>query len=133
MTKKAEIETHASYTLGLPGETKETMDKTIKFSVKLNSDYAQFGIAMPYPGTELYQEAEKNGWLRTHNWREFEASENSVLEYPDLKAKDIIEAHKKAYREFYFRPGYVLKRIAGVKSCAELYQLIKSAVNMISR
>ena len=51
MTKNAGIETHASYTLGLPGETKETMEKTIKFSIKLNSGCAQFCIAMPYPDT----------------------------------------------------------------------------------
>lgn len=133
MTRRAGIESHASYTLGLPGETKESLEKTIEFAAKLNSDYAQFGIATPYPGTEFYQEAEKNGWLKAKDWTDFEASENSVLEYPDLKARDIIDAHQKAYRRFYLRPTYVFKKAVRVKSPAELYQLIKGAVNLIAK
>jgi len=131
MVEKAGIETYASYTLGLPGETKETLKETIEFAVRLNSDYAQFGIAMPYPGTEFYQEAQGKGWLRTKNWSDFEASANSVLEYPDLKTEDIISAHKIAYRRFYLRPGYVVRRARRIKSFAEAYQLIRGARHLI--
>ena len=133
VTKETGIETYASYTLGLPGETKETLEKTIEFAVKLNSDYAQFGIAMPYPGTEFYRDAEKNGWLKAKKWSEFEASENSVLEYPDLSAKDIIDAHKMAYRRFYLRPGYAFRTALRARSLAELSQSIKGGINLIFR
>lgn len=133
MAKETGIQTHASYTLGLPGETKETLKDTVEFAVKLNSDYAQFGIAMPYPGTELYKEAEKNGWLTAKDWSDFEASENSVLEYPDLKAEDIIKAHREAYRKFYLRPSYALKRALKVRSLAEFIQLIKGSFNLIKK
>lgn len=125
------IQTHASYTLGLPGETKETMKATIKFAVNLGSDFAQFGIAMPYPGTELYKEAEKQGWLKAKSWQDFEASANSVLEYPHLKAEDIIRAHQEAYRKFYMRPGYALKRLFKIGSFGEIIQLIKGFFNLI--
>ena len=133
MTKKAGIEAYASYTLGLPGETKETLEETIKFAVKLNSDYAQFGIAMPYPGTELYWEAEKNGWLRARDWSEFDASENSVLEYPNLKAEEIVRVHEEAYRRFYLRPGYVLKKLFGIRSIGEFSQVIKGGLALINK
>lgn len=133
LTKKAGIEFHAAYTLGLPGETKESMEKTIDFAVKLDSDYAQFAIAMPYPGTELYREAEKNGWLKAKDWSDFEASANSVLEYPNLKAEDIIKAYKTAYRRFYLRPGFAIKKILKARSAAEFCQLIKGAFNLITR
>jgi radical SAM superfamily enzyme YgiQ (UPF0313 family) len=133
MTKKSGIEFHAAYTFGLPGETKETLEQTIKFAVRLNSEYAQFAIAMPFPGTELYQEAEKNGWLKANDWSDFEATENSVLEYPNLKAQEIVQAVKKAYRKFYFRPSYILKRACKVKSVNEFSQLVRGTVNLIKR
>lgn len=133
MTKKTGIETYASYTLGLPGETKQTLDQTVKFAMRLDSDYAQFGIAMPYPGTELYREAEKQGWLKAKKWEDFDASENSVLEYPDLKAAEIIEAHKKAYSKFYLRPKYIIRKIFKVRSFAELTHLIRGGVNLIAK
>lgn len=133
LTKKAGIEFHAAYTLGLPGETKKTIEETIKFAVKLNSDYAQFAIAMPYPGTELYREAVKNGWLKAKDWSDFEASNNSVLKYPDLKTEDIVEAYKTAYRRFYLRPGFIFKKVIKIRSINEFYQLIKGAVNLINR
>ncbi len=133
IAKKAGLETHASYTLGLPGETKETLENTVKFAVKLNSDYAQFGIAMPFPGTEFYEEAEKNNWLKTHDWSKFEASENSVLEYPGLKSEEIADMAKKAYLKFYLRPYYILKRAYKIRSANECIQLVKGAANLLKR
>ncbi len=133
LTKDAGIETYASYTLGLPGETKQTLEDTIDFAKKLDSDYAQFGIAMPYPGTEFFNEAEKNNWLRTRDWSEYEASEISVVEYPNLTAQEISEGTKKAYRKFYLRPNYIFKRLFKVKSLNELKQLIRGALNLINR
>ena len=133
ITKEIGIKTHASYVLGLPGETKKTMEDTVKFAIKLGSDYAQFAGATPYPGTELYKEAMERGWLKINGWSDFEVSENCVLEYPDLKAEEIIKAAKAAYRKFYFRPGYIFKKALGVKSPAELFQLIRGAANLIVR
>lgn len=133
ITQKIGIETHASYVLGLPGETKKTMEETIKFAIKLGGDYAQFAAATPYPGTELYQEAKERGWLKINNWSDFEVSENCVLEYPDLKAGEIVEACKRAYKRFYFRPDYMLKRILKIRSLAELFQLIKGGISLIKR
>jgi anaerobic magnesium-protoporphyrin IX monomethyl ester cyclase len=83
MMKKIGIKVHASYVLGLPGETKETLEEDVKFAIKLDNDYGQFGMAVPYPGTEMYKEAEEKGWLRTKNWKDYDAAEKSVREYPN--------------------------------------------------
>lgn len=130
LTKKFGIETYADYLLGLPGETKETLEKTINFALKLDTDYAQFPIVIPYPGTELYQEAVNRGWLKFNDWADFEASKTSVLEYPDLKAADIAEMAKKAYRRFYLRPDYIIKRAVKIRSFQEIIQLVKGAANV---
>ena len=133
MAKKIGIKVHASYVLGLPGETKKTLEETIKFAIKLDNDYAQFGMAVPYPGTEMYDEAVKNGWLRAKNWSEFDASENSVLEYQNLKAGEIVKAALSAHLKFYFRPDYMLKKLLRVRSFSEFSQLIRGAITLLIR
>jgi len=133
LTKKMGIKIHASYVLGLPGETKETLKETVKFAIKLDNDYSQFSMAVPYPGTEMYAEAKQNGWLKARNWSEFNAAETSVLEYPNLKAKEIAQAALTAHLKFYFRPDYMIKKFFRVKSISELYQLIHGAITLIVR
>lgn len=124
ITKKAGIETYADYAFGLIGETKETMENTIKFAIDLSSDFAQFSVLVPYPGTEIYEEAKKNNWLKK------EENGNYVLNYPGLSSEEIACYSKKAYRQFYFRPGYILKRGFKIKSFSEIPQLAKGAFNV---
>jgi len=130
-TKKAGIKTHATMIFGLPGETKETIKETIKFVLELDPDFAQFPIAIPYPGTEFYEEAVKNNWIRSKNFADFDASCPSVLEYPNLTAKDISKAAKTASRKFYLRPGYIAKKVFQIRSFGEIPQLIKGAAHLV--
>lgn len=130
-TKKAGIKTHATIMFGLPGETKETIKETIKFVLELNPDYAQFPVVIPYPGTELYQEALEKGWLTTDNWADFEAFDHSVLEYPHLKSQEIVWGAQMAQQKFYLRPSYIIKKALKVRSLGEIPQLIKGAVNVV--
>jgi radical SAM superfamily enzyme YgiQ (UPF0313 family) len=88
--KEAGIQTHATYMFGLPGETRETMEKTLRFALELDADSSQFSIAIPYPGTEFYRMAEKNGWLVEHDWSKFDGNNYAVISYPELKAEEIM-------------------------------------------
>jgi len=133
MVKKSGIEFHAAYTFGLPGETKESMEKTIQFAKNLGSEYAQFAIAMPFPGTDFFAEAQKNGWLSTLDWKEYEATENSVLNYPDLSGEEIVAAAKRAYKKYYFRPKYIFRRLIHIRSINEFIQTAKAAFNLFRR
>lgn len=99
--KKLGIFTHATYMFGLPGETKETIEKTIRFSKMLKTDTAQFSVAMPYPGTDFFAMAEKNGWLLTKNWSSFDGSGISVLEYPNLSKEEIECAVARGKKELF--------------------------------
>ena len=125
ITKKAGIENYADYAFGLPGETKETMKNTIDFAIKLDSDFAQFSVMVPYPGTELFEIAKKNNWLKTDD------NNNFILDYPHLKAEEIACYSKKAYRKFYFRPKYIFKKGISIKSFSEIPQLIKGGLNIM--
>jgi radical SAM superfamily enzyme YgiQ (UPF0313 family) len=89
--------------LGYPGETEEDVLRTIEFVKRLKLDFAQFYCAVPFPGSKLYEEAKKNGWLNTTDWSKFEQN-YSVLDTPWLKAQRVMELRTKAFKEFYLRP-----------------------------
>ena len=116
MAHKAKIDVTASYVLGLPGETIQTVLDTIKFAKKLNTLYAQFNIIVPYPGTEVYEYAVKNGLLRNRNWSNY-VSLVSMTELdppfiaPGMTKEELLDIQKRAYRGYYLRPVIIFKHI----------------------
>jgi len=100
------------FTFGHPGETKETIKKTIKWARKLNPDFATFGVITPVYGTEFYDYLEKNGFLDLNAKRkDFDTIKPPVYNYPWLSSEEIYEMSLKAYREFYLRPSFIFKRL----------------------
>lgn len=99
------IRIHGTFILGLPGETKETIEETIRFATEINPHTLQVSIAAPYPGTYLYQQALENGWL-DHDHAEL-VDERGVqiapLHYPHLSHSEIFHSVEEFYRRFYFR------------------------------
>jgi radical SAM superfamily enzyme YgiQ (UPF0313 family) len=96
LAKKFKLRTHATYTIGLPGDTKETIKQTLKFAANLNTDSMQISIATPYPGTEFYNWCESNGYLITKDFSRYDGNKEAVVSYPDLSKKDIDEMFKKS-------------------------------------
>jgi len=90
--------THASYVFGLPGETRQTLENTLRAAASLNTSSFQASIAVPIPGTELFDQAKANDWLRTTNWSEYEGQGSSVLKYQDLNEADLLWAMAEARR-----------------------------------
>ncbi len=108
--KEVGIETVASFILGVPGETKEEMEQTIKFAKKLNPDYAQFTIATPFPGTELYEKAIEQGLLSENDWSQYTVL-RPIVATENFMLRDLEEILRKAYKEFYLRPFYLLRHL----------------------
>lgn len=127
-TKAAGIETLAHFIFGLPGETEESIERTIKIAKKIDPDYAQFYCAIPFPGTELYYQAQKNKWLTTNDWSKYEINQ-PILNLPTLPNTQLRKARIKAYKKFYFRPYYFFSRLKKINSVKELMLTIKQAVN----
>ena len=123
-THKAKIDTVGYFMIGLPKETPKTVRKTIDFAKKLDCTYAQFAITMPFPGNKLYDEAVKSGLIHLDDtWEKFVYAgvgsggiQAPVLTTNAMSAKDLEFWAKKAYREFYFRPSYILKKIMKIRS-----------------
>ena len=100
---------HGAFILGLPGETKETIEETMRFARELDPYSIQVSLAAPYPGTALYEQAGKEGWLTGSGDLVKEGIQNSIMSYPWLSADDIFEAVEVFYRRFYLRPAPILR------------------------
>ena len=109
-TKEVGIETLASYIIGFPGETKEDIEKTITFAKRLSTDYAQFSLATPYPGTELYDSAKEKGLLLTEDWSQYTAGKPIILNN-DCSKEDLMRLLTKAYKSFYLSPRILLRHL----------------------
>ena len=72
MVQEAGIAVRAAFMFGNPGETVETMRRTIDFAKKLDPDIALFNITTPYPGTQMFEWARRNGYLRTLDWNDYD-------------------------------------------------------------
>ncbi len=111
LAKKYNVGVLCSYIVGFPGETPEEMNQTIKFSVKLNSDYAQFSILTPFPGTPIYYELDRKGLISTKDWTLYTVL-HPLIKYEAFGYSANLVARKlaDAYRVFYLRLGYLAKR-----------------------
>lgn len=99
------IQIHGTFILGLPGETRETIEETIRFATEINPHTIQVSLAAPYPGTHLYNQAIENGWLLDENMQL--VSEHGVqaaaMNYPHLAHTEIFSSVEDFYRRFYLR------------------------------
>jgi hopanoid biosynthesis associated radical SAM protein HpnJ len=100
------IRIHGTFIVGLPGETRETLRETIQWAAKINPHTIQVSLAAPYPGTFLYNQALKNGWLDEANAElvDEHGIQIAPLTYPHLSHAEIFESVETFYRSFYFRP-----------------------------
>ena len=133
LTKKNNIMTFGYFMIGSPGETKETIKRTVKFAKELNLDYAQFSKVSTLPGTELYKMLKPQ--LGYDYWQKFILNEKSRITLPryrcSLSEEEIEEEVRKAYMQFYFRPSQLMKKISRTKSFDELRRDFKAALSML--
>ena len=99
------IVTHGTFILGLPGETKETIEETIRFAVEINPHTIQVSLAAPYPGTVLHKQALENHWLvdESADLLTERGTQVASLSYPHLSHSEIFQSVDDFYKRFYFR------------------------------
>jgi hopanoid biosynthesis associated radical SAM protein HpnJ len=101
---------HGTFILGLPGETRATIQKTIEFAKEINPHTIQVSLAAPYPGTTLYRQAVENGWLQENvaaNLVNEKGVQLAAIGYPHLSKEEIFHSMEDFYKRFYFRPGKI--------------------------
>ena len=121
---KAGVTIHGTFVLGLPIETQETIEETIRFAKELDVFSIQVSLAAPYPGTELYEQAKKNGWFAKRDETDIvheDGFQDAALEYPGLSKEEIYEAVDRFYREYYFRPKPILRIVKTMLEDKEVF------------
>jgi len=105
---------HGTFILGLPGETMETIEETVRFANRINPHTIQVSLAAPYPGTFLYDQAVTNGWLDAANAELVDDNGIQIapLHYPHLSHQQIYDSLESFYKRFYFR-GNKIASIVG--------------------
>jgi hopanoid biosynthesis associated radical SAM protein HpnJ len=108
--QKLGLAIHGDFILGLPGETRETIDKTIAFAKELDVETIQVSVAHAYPGTELYDYVVRNGFMVSGSTMVDDGGHQLAhIQYPGLPAGEILTAVHRFYDEYYFRPKTVLR------------------------
>jgi hopanoid biosynthesis associated radical SAM protein HpnJ len=102
--KKVGIHVHGDFIIGLPGETKETIEKTIDFAKELDCETIQVSMAHAYPGTELYDQGMREGFLAGEAITDAGGHQLPHLEYPGLSREYMVDAVNRFYDSYYFRP-----------------------------
>ena len=132
--RKAGLLLHADFIIGLPGETKETIEKTRRFIKEIKPDQLQVSVVAPFPGTELYEWYKKNGYLVTEDPNEYldeQGHQKSVVSYPWLSAEEIVRAVDEILKDYYLSIGYVpvaLKQVFRKRWLDEARRLWRSAI-----
>ena len=130
LTQKYGIDVRAMFIFGSPGETEETMKKTLEFAIKIRPDLAVFNVTTPYPGTEMFTWAKEKGYLNTTDWSKYDLSQ-CVMNLPGLNPELVGKFYRLAYRKFYLRPSFLLTKLFKMKSLADFKKNIMAFFSII--
>lgn len=109
ISRKEKMRTIASVVLGMPGDTKESIARTVKFVKELKPSYALFSLATPYPGTRFYQQSLEKNLIKVKDWSKYTLI-SPILETMECSLEDLKKMQNKAFCNFYLRPGYILRQ-----------------------
>ncbi|MEI7893326.1 MAG: radical SAM protein [Myxococcales bacterium] len=123
-TQDAGIEARASFILGLPGETRETINQTLAFSHALNADFVIYNVAIPIPGTGVYEDAKQRGLLLCDGTELYDTMDtHALIRLSDTAPDELLALHRSAYKAYYLRPAYVARRLRAIRSRDDLKRL----------
>jgi hopanoid biosynthesis associated radical SAM protein HpnJ len=118
------ITIHGTFIMGLPGETRETIEETIRYAREINPHTIQVSLAAPYPGTFLYKQALENGWLKDADpdLVDEDGVQIAPISYPHLSHTEIFDSVEQLYRGFYFRTTKIAAIVAEMLASPQMMQ-----------
>lgn len=126
-TKQAGMEARAYFVFGMPGETLESIDKTVKFAKSLPLDVVTFYNVTLMPGNELYQMAQREGKILHHDYEHYNPSISDETQFAYLPEGmtelQLREAVRRAHKEFYLRPTYIAQKILAIRGFEDIHRL----------
>jgi radical SAM superfamily enzyme YgiQ (UPF0313 family) len=126
------LKNHVSFVIGLPGETPESVERTIRYIRSIPADSVQFSVAIPFPGTAFYRYVEENGYLLTRDWKKYNGFDHVVMRTETMSADDIDRAITRARRRVYFTPRFVLRRLSYARDLRDLSALTRKVWRLVA-
>ena len=126
--KSAGLRVWGYFMLGMYGESRESMERTLALSRRVPCDLVNFALAAPYPGTEWGRVAQASGWLTTSNWESYDQNDSAIVDQPECSHQDVLRMQRKAYRSWYgsWRGAAFLMQAWRPQYAAFFYQVIRS-------
>jgi radical SAM superfamily enzyme YgiQ (UPF0313 family) len=115
--RRSGVKSFGFFILGYPGEDVQALDRTIEYAIELDPDFANFYPAVPYPGTELYNKAKREGLLASDDWTKMEYS-YYLMKGNGLDEQVVMAAVNRAKRRFFLRPSYLARHSGDVVKLA---------------
>ena len=112
LIKKAKLPLFGFFMIGFPWETRQDIIETLQFAFKINPDFIEIHIAMPYYGTELYEQCEQYGTINSSAWG-YDYFSPNTMGAQDISIKEIQRIKDRYTLKFYLRPGYIVKKVIG--------------------
>lgn len=126
--RRAGIQACGFFIIGLPGETRENAEKTLRFALELPLDVAKFNIAIPYPGSAFFNELREAGGLRHTRWEDYTCYVSDPEQLPWINenwtAAGIVEFQRRAVRLFYLRIGIIFRHLFVIRSVRPWHLLV---------
>ena len=134
-TKDANMEVLAYFIMGQQSETREDIADSIRLAKELDPNYVHFTIFCPYPATEIYMQGLSEGIIKEDIWRNFARDPQPGFELPvweeNFTRQELRELLVKCYKEFYLRPGYIIKNIGRIRSAGEFKRKMKAGLSVL--
>ena len=131
LVKRHGIQALGGFMFGFPYDSRDTVEKTISFAKKISPDQVQFSINMCYPGTSLYEYAKEKDLLLARSFKEFDMTYGPVVKTMDMERAEMQHILAKAYREFYFRPGYLFQTLFNMGNIDEIKRVARSLKSLV--
>jgi hopanoid biosynthesis associated radical SAM protein HpnJ len=126
--KKLGLAVHGDFIVGLPGETRDSIRRTIDYAKRLDCETIQVSIAHPYPGTEFYDYARRNDLITIDSMTDETGHQLPNIIYPGLDRAELVDWVERFYGEYYFRPRVIWRVVRkGIFNGSERRRLYKEA------
>lgn len=130
LCKKYGIKTYGLFLIGLPWETRQTVEQTIDFAKKLNPSFLDFNIAYPLPGTEYYRLAKEMNLFDDKNLSKGDYA-RPIVRTLSMSTEELIGYRKKALLGFYLRPSYIINTLKDIRSPRIFLNYVRSGLRLI--
>lgn len=131
MVKKSGIQALGGFMFGFPYDSRETVEQTLAFAKKLSPDQVQFSINMCYPGTSLYEYALENDLILAKGFKEFDMTYGPVVRTVDMERSELKNILARAYKEFYFRPTFLVQTLFNMRDMDEIKRVLRSFTSLV--